>query len=230
MRTMYDSVTASDIPASAAMVAGYDTGPYAWSSADWNRFPDVPHVHIDTQASPPNTGQVLDVEEGDATPAQAPGWVVQRRAAGADPTIYCNASTWPAVIAAFRSAGVAQPHYWIAKYDNVPSPMPSREGITAVAKQYADPGTHGRGHFDLTSVPGYWPGIDPEDDEMSEEADRRVRNYVDAKISEVLIEVRNIRHYADAQTSEVLTVVKAISDDLRALRLQMAPAVDDTDD
>jgi hypothetical protein len=102
------------------------------------------------------------VETGDATPAQAPGWVKARRAAGADPTVYCSASLWPTVRAAFTAAGVAQPHYWIAHYDGDPT-IPAG----AVAKQYVDPPNSG-GHWDLSAVAGHWPGVDitpaPEDD------------------------------------------------------------------
>jgi hypothetical protein len=76
-----------------------------------------------------------------------------RRAAGADPTIYCNASTWPAVRAAFAAANVAEPHYWIAKYDGDPT-IPAG----AVAKQYRGDVAPG---YDVSSVVDYWPGVDP---------------------------------------------------------------------
>ncbi len=153
MRTMYDSVTPSAIPTDAALVAGYVDGAYAWSAAEWARFPNSVKVRI---AVFPNTddGHVLDVEQGDATPAQAPGWVDMRRAAGVDPTVYCNASTWSSVISAFRSAGVAAPHYWIAQYDGNPS-VPSG----AVAKQYNDPPGSG-GNYDISVVADFWPGVD----------------------------------------------------------------------
>jgi hypothetical protein len=158
-RTMYDSVTASAIPRAARMVAGYlPPSRYAWSAADWARFPTAVKVRIAIFARV-NDGHVLDVEPGDATPAQAPGWVVMRRREGVDPSIYCNASTWPTVRAEFRRRGIREPHYWIAKYDNV-----ARLPAGAVAKQYANPPLHGRGHFDLSIVADHWPGVDKEDD------------------------------------------------------------------
>lgn len=153
MRKMFDSITAADIPADAQMVAGYVNGTFQWSPGDWARFPNAVKVRIATQAYV-NDGHVLDIEQGDATPGQAPGWVAMRRAAGVDPTAYCNASTWPLVRAAFQNQGIPEPHYWIAQYDNVAS-VPAG----AVAKQYIDPPTSG-GHYDLSAVLDYWPGVD----------------------------------------------------------------------
>ncbi|MGH3761973.1 hypothetical protein [Actinophytocola sp.] len=158
-RTMYDSVTPSAIPRSAVMVAGYlPPSRYAWSDAEWAMFPNAVKVRIAIFASV-NNGHVLDVEPGDATPAQAPGWVVMRRRAGVDPSVYCNYSTWPTVRAEFQRRGIREPHYWIARYDGV-----ARLPAGAVAKQYANPPLHGRGHFDLNVVADYWPGVDEEDD------------------------------------------------------------------
>ncbi|MEZ0066663.1 hypothetical protein ABIA32_002675 [Streptacidiphilus sp. MAP12-20] len=154
-RTMYDAVTATNVPDSATLIAGYGDGYYQNTAEFRARFPHATIVEI-AVSSHHDLGQVLDVETGDATPAEAPGWVERRRAAGVDPTIYCNSSTWPTVRAAFQAAGVAEPHYWIAQYDDDPT-IPTG----AVAKQYADPGP-----YDLSSVADYWPGIDPQEDDM----------------------------------------------------------------
>jgi hypothetical protein len=156
MRVMFDSVTPSAIPTNAALVAGYINGPFAWTAAEWSRFPHSVQVRISVRASL-NDGHVIDCENGDATPAQAVQWVAMRRRSGADPSVYCNASTWPTVQAAFRSAGVAAPHYWIAHYDGSTA-IPAG----AVAKQYNDPPKSG-GNYDITAVADYWPGVDPED-------------------------------------------------------------------
>lgn len=158
MRTMYDAVTARNIPADAAMVAGYiDKIKLApWSAADWARFPRAVKVEIVKKAST-NDGHVLDVEPGDAAPAEAPGWVRMRRAAGADPTVYMNRSTWAQVQGEFVRQGVAHPHYWVAQYNGVIE-LPTLNGITAVAKQYRGDVAPG---IDLNCVADYWPGVDP---------------------------------------------------------------------
>ncbi|WP_052069779.1 hypothetical protein [Streptacidiphilus albus] len=149
-RTMYDAVTVSAIPDGSVLVAGYVNGSYANLSGLRARFPHALVVGVTVTAGA-DEGQVLDVESGDASPAEAPGWVERRRAAGADPTVYCNASTWPAVRAAFSAAGVAAPHFWIADYDGDPA-IPAG----AVAKQYAS-----NENYDASAVAAYWPGVDP---------------------------------------------------------------------
>ncbi|WP_410644481.1 hypothetical protein [Amycolatopsis sp. lyj-346] len=164
---MYDAVTARNIPTSAVMVAGYidKIKLEPWSAADWARFPNAVKVTIVKKAST-NAGHVLDVEPGDATPAQAPGWVRMRRAAGADPTVYMNLSTWPTVRKAFTDQGVAQPHYWVAKYDNNPAWGTGWAALGCVAKQYAGDVAPG---IDLSSVADYWPGVDGDDMPLTNE-------------------------------------------------------------
>lgn len=150
-RTMYDGVNASRLPTDAQLVAGYVDGLYAWSAADWARFPHSVKVRIAVFSST-NNGEVLDVETGDATPAESVDWVLMRRRAGVDPSVYMNTSTWPAVRAAFRARNVAEPHYWVAQYDGVAS-IPAG----AVAKQYFNNNQAG---YDLSVVADQWPGVD----------------------------------------------------------------------
>lgn len=149
-RLMYDAVGVENIPSNATMVAGYVNGLYANLSQMDTRFPHATHVGISV-SSKLNEGLVLDVENGDAAPSEAPGWVEMRRKAGIDPTVYCNASTWPQVQSAFKSSNITQPNYWIADYDNNPA-IPAG----AVAKQYAS-----NDKYDTSSVASYWPGVDP---------------------------------------------------------------------
>lgn len=170
MRTMYDSVDAGHLPADAAMVGGYLNGPYAWSISEWLLFPTATKVAITVRDSLFD-GHVLDVENGAnmPTPASAVGWVAEMRQRGADPTVYCNASTWPMVRAAFQNAGVPEPWYWLAKYDGRPDWDASWAPNRVVAKQYLGDQAPG---WDKSSVADYWPGVDPrpesntEDDEM----------------------------------------------------------------
>lgn len=146
MRTMKDSTNVADTRG-AQLRAGYINGLYR------SVEPGVA-VQISVFA-PANQGNCLDVESGDATPSQAPGWVRMRRAAGVDPSVYCSEYTWPAVQASFRQAGVAPPHYWIANWNGKAEMIPG-----AIAHQYCSPGTGSGGHWDLSLVADFWPGVD----------------------------------------------------------------------
>ncbi|MES1975835.1 MAG: hypothetical protein V4472_25535 [Pseudomonadota bacterium] len=148
---MYDSITASQCPSDGDLYLGYLDG--AWPSYnDMVRlFPNAIHVPCTVFASD-NEGLVGDCENGDMTPQTLVTWVVNRRRSGADPTGYCNFSTWPAARAAFQAAGVAEPHWLIAGYAQPPDPsIPAG----AIGHQYADPGP-----YDISSVADFWPGVD----------------------------------------------------------------------
>ncbi len=155
-RAMYDSTSSADCPNDGDLYAGYIDGIYKWTDADWLRHADKVLVRIAVRATT-NDGQVLDVEQGDATPWEAVAWVQLRRGAGVDPTVYCSRNDWPDVQAAFQRANIPEPHYWLAQWDNVPDLIPG-----AVAKQYADPPLTG-GHWDASIVAPYWPGVDSAD-------------------------------------------------------------------
>lgn len=158
LRTMYDAVTASNIPRSAAIVAGYvdQIVLKPWSVADWNLFPNAIHVQIVKKASS-IFGNVLDVEKGDATSAQVPGWLSRMRGMGFVPSVYTSYSNWNAVQSAVSAAGLTQPPYWIADYSQNPVTWwPTLNGIDAVAWQYTD----FHNEYDLSLVAPFWEGID----------------------------------------------------------------------
>lgn len=148
MRTMYDSVNVQAIPADATLVAGYVSGTYANIDKLRQRFPHATVVSITTNAA--HDAQVLDVEPRAATMAQAVSWVIRQRARGADPTVYTMHSWWSDLRKLFAAAHEAEPHWWVAKYDNNPALLDG-----AVAKQYG-----GQNGYDLSAVADYWPGID----------------------------------------------------------------------
>lgn len=129
---MYDSTTPAAIPQNAEMVAGYINGEYAWTKEEWARFPHAAKVHISVTAV--NDGSVLDIETGDATPDQAPGWVKARRSAGhTRPTLYVNRSNAEAAIAACQKVGLQPGHQfwiWLATLDGSdPKDLP---GLVAI--------------------------------------------------------------------------------------------------
>ena len=159
--SMYDSAEPSAIPPTAPIVAGYVDGLYAWKPADWARFPHATHVTIATGAAS-LLADVLDVENGDATPAEVPEWLAKRAYIGAPRgVIYTSLSNWPNVTAAVERANVPAsrtPMYWIAEWNGDPT-IPQG----AIAKQYRSPvapfGGESPGHYDVSSCTGLWPGL-----------------------------------------------------------------------
>jgi hypothetical protein len=149
--TIYDSVTAADIPESAGIVAGYKSGgAYTWSAEDWARFPNATRIEIVTSAV--NDGDALDVETGDATIAQIAGWVEKRRAAGVlRPWIYVERRRWSEA----RGAVSGPVGWWIADWTGEPHELDDA-GVPADAVQYANPPSSG-GHFDVSELYGTLP-------------------------------------------------------------------------
>lgn len=87
--TMYDSVDIGQIPRSALAVAGYVGG-------HWPTFTELvplfPYAHRQSIAiSADEDADILDIENGDATPGQAPSWVKRQLARGVKrPGVYCS--------------------------------------------------------------------------------------------------------------------------------------------
>lgn len=150
-RTMADGIIANDPPEGMDLYAGYDDG--HWPDADElaARFHGKTVMRITVDPND-NEGHVLDVEHGDATPAEAVTWVVRRRTMGAQPGVYCDETNWDLVKEAFAARAVAPPWYWIAKWGMKPPGIP----LGALGLQYDSlPG------YDLSIMADYLPGVDP---------------------------------------------------------------------
>lgn len=147
---MYDAIVAADVPPDGWAVAGYVNGQWPDFGALETRFPSLKHISITVNDQ--GTAMVLDVENYDATPAQAPAWAQQMRAAGIPyPVVYMNLSTWQTVKDEFAAQSVEPPLYWVAQYDGIAT-VPAG----AVAKQHTN--TSG---YDVSAAADYWPGVDP---------------------------------------------------------------------
>jgi hypothetical protein len=114
---MYDSIDLSQFPANPEAVAGYVGGHWPTYNELVAKFPDALHLSIAVQAN--QTARCLDVEPGDATPAQAPGWFANH----ADhshglPVLYGSASAVNEIVTAMAHAGYARDRFliWSAHY------------------------------------------------------------------------------------------------------------------
>ena len=141
LKHMADSVTVSDLPAGMDAYAGYAGGLFANERLVVKRFPNALHKSVAVNAS--ENADILDIEAGDATPAQFPAWCARQKARGVKlPGAYANASTMPQVIAQATAAHITDYVRWVAHFDGVAE----LEG-DAQAKQYADHGPNGE-HYD----------------------------------------------------------------------------------
>lgn len=115
---MYDSIDLSQFPANPQAVAGYVGGHWPTYNELVQKFPHAYHLSIAVQAS--QRARCLDVEPGDATPAQAPGWFETHadRSQGL-PVLYASASSIHQVVSAMAGAGIGRGEYllWSAHYN-----------------------------------------------------------------------------------------------------------------
>lgn len=118
--TMWDSASGA-YPKGAALCAYYANGRYA---RPLSYGPGK--VWIDVLANAPTKALFLDVETGDATPADVPGWLDARRKAGLGiGGVYCDQANLPAV----EKAAASRPHLlWIATPGNPAPELPKVSG------------------------------------------------------------------------------------------------------
>lgn len=165
LRRFLDAVNWAAIPLDTSMVGGYvRPSPYAWPPEAWAAFHNAVQIRITPSATVARLGvQVLDVERGDASPDQVPGWCEASRSATQEPTVYTGWGQWADVIRACLAARIPMPQFWVALWNGTQDlPTIVVDGITytATAHQYADPTTSG-GQFDASVAAPYWPGVDP---------------------------------------------------------------------
>lgn len=115
--TMYDTVDVGTVPPNPEAVAGYVAGNWPTYNSLVQRFPNAHHLSIAVQAD--ERARCLDVENGDATNSQAPGWFksLADHSQG-KPIVYTFASNCQALINTLSGAGVGRSEYllWSAHW------------------------------------------------------------------------------------------------------------------
>lgn len=115
--SMFDTIDPSLIPPRPQAVAGYVGGYWPTYSTLLRDFPHAKHLSIAVNAG--EDAECLDVENGDATPAQAPAWCRRQRARGVSrPVIYASVATMPAVLGGLAADGITRGmvRVWTAHY------------------------------------------------------------------------------------------------------------------
>jgi hypothetical protein len=122
---MFDTVTVASVPSfantAADAVAGYIDGRYADMGALSAAFPKAHHLSIAVRSS--DVADCLDIETGDATPAEAAFWVRMAQAHHVwRPCLYADRSTMPQVIANLKAHGIARSavRLWVADWTFTP--------------------------------------------------------------------------------------------------------------
>jgi len=152
VRKAGDSIIPLNVPQGFPVVMGYIDGYWPDADAMGATHPGATLIRITTNPAH-NAGDMLDVEIGDATPEQAPGWVSKRRASGhKGPIVYFAESARSKVLAEFKKQGVALPYLFSAAYPGIGPKIPPGD----VGHQWID-----RGPYDESVVVDYLFGIDP---------------------------------------------------------------------
>lgn len=132
--TLYDAVTAANIPSSARYAAGYVDGRYANIPAIRKRCPHAEVLSITVFGA---NADCCDCENGDLTPGQAESWVAAQLAHGAyRPCVYASASTWASGLQAALAQYGPRIRRWVAAYPGSGANVPA--GFDA--HQYSDGG------------------------------------------------------------------------------------------
>lgn len=123
MVTMFDSIDVAQIPRDAVAVAGYVGGhwPTYWEILKMQAFVHAKKLSIAVNSS--ENADCLDVESGDAIPADVPHWYWRQKLRGAKrPCIYASLSVMPAIEKelALHHIGRRAVRLWGAHYTNAP--------------------------------------------------------------------------------------------------------------
>lgn len=132
---MFDSITLDAIPKDAGAVAGYVNGAWPTFAEVQKRWPKAKHLSIAVTSSA--NAECLDVEPGDATPADAAAWVKRQIARGVKkPVVYTSVSQAQTLLAALAKGGIKRSdvRLWTAHYSGKPHLCDSSCGFGFLSK------------------------------------------------------------------------------------------------
>lgn len=138
--TMFDSIDLTQIPSNAEAVAGYVNGKWPTYHELGSKFPKAHKLSIAVTAD--HDAECLDIENGDATNADAPAWVKRQKVT--KPVVYTSVSNAEALLKELAAAGIQRDHIrlWTAHYTMKAHICDSKCGFgfmgAADATQYSD--------------------------------------------------------------------------------------------
>lgn len=117
-KVMFDDTSVQLIPEKAPAVAGYVGGNFETWPEIVTGFPDAHKLSIAVNAG--EHARCLDIETGDATPAEGPNWVrgMLERHPDLYPVLYGSISLMPEILAAMLDSGFKRNEFllWSAHY------------------------------------------------------------------------------------------------------------------
>ena len=150
MLLMYDSITIADMPGDADVYLGYVNGSWPTFGQLAAKFPGKRYLDLAVSADHDATG--LDVEVGDATPEQVPGWVARQHARGvALPVVYAARDTMTQVLQLVDRATIRVLTAHVGKGPHLCGPA-CGWGFIADGTQWAFPGQGSPGHYDISML------------------------------------------------------------------------------
>lgn len=167
---MYDSTVPESIPDDAPAVAYYMDGPYAWATAQVNRFKGKPRFPISVQGNA--DASVLDYEPGACTLDEVIRAYHYRRSHGKPTITYVEESKWAGTYTALKDA-LREPaaFWWVAAWyypagalslpmmenQTPPSSLPGLKRVASIGRQYLAGGnlapTYDMSVIDIDRIP-----------------------------------------------------------------------------
>jgi hypothetical protein len=143
-----DTLPFTPTPAKPCIIAHYANGRFR-APLHYGRGA----VFIDVTGGIPNGAMWLDVEKGDATVAEVPGWLDERARFG-EGGIYCSRDTLPAV----EQAAGDRPHLlWVATLDGtLDVALPPGSGHLVAVQLFGEAMLPFHADMSLVLDPAYW--------------------------------------------------------------------------
>jgi hypothetical protein len=114
----YDSVSASGMPDDGAFYCFYSAGAFANGTAVKADHPSKLYLGITPTLSNVAGADCLDIENGDATPADAPSFVKSAQPPNLNlPALYASESNIAAINSACSAAGISRDKYYLFQAD-----------------------------------------------------------------------------------------------------------------
>lgn len=161
-RVMYDSVTVDNIPNVAVAVAGYVGGLFHTIPFLRREFGGKARI-VSIAVNSGQNAEILDIEPGDATIADAPAWYRRQRDLRPKhkPGFYISASDADALVDHLKDHGIGRGEYrlWTAHWTNKhicgPDSCGAVRSTRADATQWT---THGETVDESLCRPSFWEG------------------------------------------------------------------------